>query len=136
MGGHGLPINIPCYILTEWHKAGIFIHSAAGSGGRREEGMPCFYSPYLLSPTQPGRDPRICLTMGLPVSPVLKTSPSNVEDMSSIPGQSTKIPHGKNEKHKSNIVTKSMKTFKNVHIKNSLKKKRRELILGLWVLPT
>ena len=37
------------------------------------------------------------LTGDFPVGPVVKTSPSNVEDMSSVPGQSTKIPHGKNE---------------------------------------
>ena len=63
-----------------------------------------------------------------PGGAVVKTLPSNAESAGSTPGWGASIPHAslpKNQNiknNRSNIVTKSLKTLKMVHIKKSLKK--------------
>ena len=54
---------------------------------------------------------------------MVKTSPSNVEGMGSIPGGGAKIPHASQPKNqnRSNVVTNSIKTLKMVHIKKIFK---------------
>ena len=69
-----------------------------------------------------------------PGGPVVKTSPSDVEGASSIPGQGTgsHMSCGKNNNNKkpqninsrSNIAANSIKTLKMVHIKKTFKKKK------------
>lgn len=66
---------------------------------------------------------------GLTESPVVKTTPSKVEDESLIPGQAAKSPlasqlKNQNINNGSNIVTTSMKTFRMVHNKKKSLKKR------------
>ena len=69
-----------------------------------------------------------------PGGPVVKTSPSNAEGKSSVPGQRAKIPHASRPKKTENIKQKQYcnkfnKDFKNgLHPKKKIfKKKRKEL---------
>ena len=57
---------------------------------------------------------------------MVKTSPSNEGNTSSISGWGAK-PHGKKQTNKiSSIVTNLIKTLKIVHIKKNLRKKKRK----------
>ena len=68
-----------------------------------------------------------------PGGPVVKTSPSNTGGAGLIAGWGTEIPQAsrpadQNINNRSNIITKSIKTLKMLHIKNTLlKKKRKEM---------
>ena len=56
-----------------------------------------------------------------PGGPVVKTLPSNAGSTGLLPGQGAKIlqaSHPKNQKHRSNIVTNSVKTQNGAHQKN------------------
>ena len=62
---------------------------------------------------------------------MIKTSPSKAGGAGSIPGQGVNIPHAsgpknQNIKNRSNIVTNSIKTFKMVHRKKKILKKKRK----------
>ena len=61
-----------------------------------------------------------------PGGPVVKTSPSSAGVAGVIPGWGTKIPHlrAKKSKHRSEIVTDSVRTLKTAHTKNLKKHKR------------
>ena len=60
---------------------------------------------------------------------MVKTSPSNARGAGSIPGRRAKIPLPRNQNiNRNNIITKSIKTLKMVHIK---KKMSRSFILLL-----
>ena len=62
-----------------------------------------------------------------PGGPVVKTSPSSAGVAGvMIPGWGTKIPHlrAKKSKHRSKIVTDSVRTLKTAHTKNLKKHKR------------
>ena len=67
--------------------------------------------------------------MDFPGDPVVKTLFSNARGVGSIPVQGARIPHAllpkTQRENRKNIVTKSIKTFKRVHIKKSLKKKKK-----------
>ena len=63
--------------------------------------------------------------------PVVKTLPSNAGGEGSIPGQGTKIPYASQPKNpniskRSNIITKSIKTLKIVHV-------RRKKRMSRWI---
>ena len=65
---------------------------------------------------------------------VVKTLPSNAGSTGLLPGQGAKIlqaSHPKNQKHRSNIVTNSVKTFKMVHIKNIFKKIKNKVMMTI-----
>ena len=72
--------------------------------------------------------------MDFPGDPVVKTLFSNARGVGSIPVQGARIPHAllpkTQRENRKNIVTKSIKTFKRVHIKKSLKKKKKELLIS------
>ena len=56
---------------------------------------------------------------------MVKILPSNAGRASLIPGQGAHMPHVRKNQNTERIVTNSVRTLKMVHVKKSLKKKKR-----------
>ena len=69
-----------------------------------------------------------CWQGDFPGRPAVKILPSNAGRAGSIPGWGAKIPHAPWPKN--HIVTKSIKTFKMVHVK-----KKKKKLAGMWSQP-